>query len=228
MRARVVTLAMSALAASVWHCGGATTPDTGDASTTAHDASMGGDDASPADSGACAPGCEAGRACCNGACVNVDNDPFNCGGCGTRCSGATPYCDGTCKAAPCSVTGCTGDSCCESQCCAAGQLCCKGDGPVGGPISCYTPTAAQPTCPQGCAPLCRSDRNVKRDVVAVDPREVLDAVGRGGVDSPRDPIDAHGATLTSIQALYEMLREQRARVDALEAERAKEPGRRIR
>jgi hypothetical protein len=41
---------------------------------------------------------------------------------------------------------------------------------------CFTPTAAQPTCPQGCAPLCRSDRAQKRNITPVDPAAVLDRV----------------------------------------------------
>ncbi len=41
-----------------------------------------------------------------------------------------------------------------------------------------TPTGTPATCPQGCAPLCVSDRNVKRDIVPVNDREVLDRVAR--------------------------------------------------
>lgn len=45
-------------------------------------------------------------------------------------------------------------------------------GAQGGP-TCYTPTSTQPSCPPGC-PACVSDRNVKRDIVPVDPQAVLD------------------------------------------------------
>ena len=43
---------------------------------------------------------------------------------------------------------------------------------------CFTPTASQPTCPAGCAPLCVSDRNLKRDVEPVDEQAVLERVAR--------------------------------------------------
>jgi hypothetical protein len=118
--------------------------------------------------------------CCNGKCANLVNDPTNCGACGTRCEGATPYCEGTCKAAPCerdSAT-CANGSCCGSECCSQGQLCCNPQGPLDrGPV-CYTPTAEQPTCPPGCAPLCISDRNLKREIEPVDRLAVLDAVSK--------------------------------------------------
>jgi hypothetical protein len=38
---------------------------------------------------------------------------------------------------------------------------------------CHLPTAAAPTCPSDCAPLCKSDRDVKRQIEPVDAREVL-------------------------------------------------------
>jgi hypothetical protein len=41
---------------------------------------------------------------------------------------------------------------------------------------CFTPTAAEPTCPQGCAPLCVSDRNLKSGITPIDERAVLDQV----------------------------------------------------
>ena len=41
---------------------------------------------------------------------------------------------------------------------------------------CVTPTAAQPTCPAGCSPLCKSDRNVKRDIEPVDEQAVLEVL----------------------------------------------------
>ena len=47
------------------------------------------------------------------------------------------------------------------------------EGPVSSVIGCFTPTAELPSCPQGCAPLCISDRNLKRSVEPVDPQEVL-------------------------------------------------------
>jgi hypothetical protein len=46
----------------------------------------------------------------------------------------------------------------------------------GGPPVCFTPTSTQTTCPQGCAPLCVSDRNLKRDIEPVDEQGILDRV----------------------------------------------------
>ena len=97
--------------------------------------------------------------CCVDKCVNPLNDPFNCGNCGNKCTGLNSYCNnGACATPPCTVgTLCVGATCCGSSCCQSGQLCCDeetGGATKGGPV-CYTPTAAQPTCPMGCAPLCQ-------------------------------------------------------------------------
>jgi len=134
-------------------------------------------------SGVCNVLCMTGRTCCDGGCVNPQNDPMNCGKCGVHCSGATPLCSGgTCQPAPCSPTAgvCAPNSiCCGSACCAAGDLCCETEGPVaGGPPTCFTPTTSQPTCPQGCAPLCVSDRNQKKDIAPIDAAAILDKVSR--------------------------------------------------
>ncbi|MCC7382445.1 MAG: tail fiber domain-containing protein [Deltaproteobacteria bacterium] len=135
-------------------------------------------DGAVADGGACTPACGTGRLCCNGTCINPDNDPRHCGACGTTCTGATPFCDGTCKATPCETDGgtCPRGTCCGTACCTAGQLCCKDEGPITGQPQCFTPTASDPTCPQGCAPMCISDRAAKRDIVPVDPGAILQKV----------------------------------------------------
>ena len=126
--------------------------------------------------------CVAGRDCCNGACVNTANDPFNCGGCNKRCEGDTPFCsEGKCTQPTCStVIDCqVGATCCGNTCCGAGQLCCDDQGPVGGrPPTCHTPTKDEPTCPQGCAPLCISDRNKKKNITPADTDAVLDKVSK--------------------------------------------------
>jgi hypothetical protein len=73
----------------------------------------------------------------------------------------------------------SGSACCGSSCCKDGELCCQADGPVsGGKPTCFTPTTDQRTCPQGCAPLCVSDRNQKKNILPVDSAAVLDAVIR--------------------------------------------------
>lgn len=199
--------------------------------------------------------CTAGRTCCNNLCVNLDNDPTNCGTCGTKCSGSTPYCDGTCKALPqCTVDGGScgaGGSgiCCGSSCCMTGQICCKDEGPVSAAPACFTTSTTQPTCPQGCAPLCKSDRNIKHDISPVSGRDVArtlasipmqtwsydgehtrhmgpmaqdfhSAFGLGNTERAYDPIDAHGVAFAGIQGLYEMVQEQDARLDKLEKENA--------
>jgi hypothetical protein len=38
------------------------------------------------------------------------------------------------------------------------------------------PTSAQPTCPQGCAPFCASDRNKKKNITPADTAEILKKV----------------------------------------------------
>jgi len=132
--------------------------------------------------GPCTLACTTGRACCGNACVNLQNDPMNCGACGKRCAGSTSLCDGgNCVQPPCNSTApCpSGGACCGSSCCAPGDLCCAPQGPVaGGPPSCFTPTADQKTCPQGCAPLCVSDRDRKKDIGPVDTADILAKVSR--------------------------------------------------
>jgi hypothetical protein len=138
--------------------------------------------------GVCNAACAIGRMCCGGACVNANNDPMNCGKCGTHCEGVTKLCSGgVCVAPPCSATAgvCAPNSfCCGGGCCLPGQLCCEAQGPVsGGPPTCFTPTSDQKTCAQGCAPLCVSDRNQKKNIEPVDPAAILDKVGRLPISS---------------------------------------------
>jgi len=132
------------------------------------------------DAATCSPACGAGRACCAGHCVNLDNDPTHCGACGTKCGGAKPFCDGTCQATPCSAGGaaCSNGSCCGTQCCSTSQICCSPQGPIAGAPQCETVSDEHPTCSQGCAPLCISDRAVKHDITAVDSLAVLESVSR--------------------------------------------------
>lgn len=125
--------------------------------------------------------CTTGRMCCGGSCVNLQNDPFNCGKCGNICQAPTAFCNnGACQSPTCqaNVLCAANTTCCGNNCCTAGQICCEDQGPVSVAPTCYTPTTDQPSCPAGCAPLCRSDRNVKKDIAPVDAREILDKVAR--------------------------------------------------
>jgi len=186
--ARVVPIAAAFLLAVVLGCGGGLGGGTGTAGsgnggsgTAGSGGATGtGGTTGAGGSGVCAVACTTGRSCCGGGCVNLQNDPLNCGMCGNRCEGATPYCgDGTCQQPPCDppVELCApGSICCGSTCCAIGDICCEDQGPVSRGPSCFTPTAAEPTCPQGCAPLCKSDRNLKKNITPVDTDAILKKV----------------------------------------------------
>ena len=134
---------------------------------------------------ACSPSCAGtGLTCCNGKCVNLDNDPVDCGACGVTCGGTTPFCERSCIATPCyqDAGACTGTSCCGTQCCNAGDICCLAEtGTVNFP-KCYTPPTEQPSCPIGCL-SCVSDRNLKRDIEPVDEEAVLEALARLSVST---------------------------------------------
>ncbi len=89
--------------------------------------------------------------CCDGSCVNQDNDINNCGGCGIQCAGETPFCDqGMCGAPPCTLVGAAcpaGETCCVDQCCGVGELCCNVHENLLR-TGCYP--AVKGTCPVGC------------------------------------------------------------------------------
>jgi hypothetical protein len=222
----------------------------------------GGSSGSSGGSSGCDAACGGGRVCCLGECVSTTNDPNNCGGCGIKCGPGT-YCNlgppnpgnggqsPSCLTIPCpGKNGCgMGDTCCGTSCCTPGQLCCQSQGgPVAQYPSCYTPTAAQPTCPPGC-PLCISDRNLKRDIEPVDDQAVLEGVARmpistwsyksddpsvrhlgpmaqdfhaafglGDTDRAYYAIDAHGVAFAAIRALSEQVKEQNARIERMEQE----------
>jgi hypothetical protein len=100
----------------------------------------------------CNPPCGGGLVCCDGVCSNPGNDIKNCGMCGMECQGPFPFCDGgTCGKAPCDPnSNCTSaPSCCGSQCCDTGKICCVVPmGPVG-PPECVDPNE-NGTCEPGC------------------------------------------------------------------------------
>jgi hypothetical protein len=111
---------------------------------------------------------------------------------------------------------------------------------------CYTPQSAQDTCPQGCPQCVSDrnvkrdiepvdEQSVLEAVVRMpvstwsyksdDPsvrhmgpmaQDFKTAFGLGDTDKAYHPIDAHGVTLAAIQALYERLEQQGARLERLE------------
>jgi hypothetical protein len=264
MRARISVLFVTV--AAIWACGGSTsTPGGGDASTESGSSASGSSSGSNSSSssgassstssgsgGGNCPTCNNGLSCCNGVDCSVDelNDPTNCGSCSHHCVAPASFCsNGMCSMPPCQAGGCgAGTTCCGRSCCTSGQICCQAEGGAQTGPSCYTPTAMQPTCPPGC-PLCVSDRNVKRDIVPVDPQAVLDRLASipvstwsyksddpsvrhmgpmaqdfyagfslGATDKAYSPVDATGVTFAAIQALYDHMRDQDARIEKLERE----------
>jgi hypothetical protein len=99
----------------------------------------------------CAQACGAGLTCCDGQCVNTQNDPHNCGMCGNPCSAPKLLCDGTCVQPACTDPTCSG-TCCGDSCCTMGKICCEvQQGGPSGPPACFDPVDG--TCPVGC-PTC--------------------------------------------------------------------------
>jgi len=170
MKSFLTVLALSSLLG----CGGGVTIDTGaggasggtggakgTASTTASStsgttsstASTTSSTTSSSSGGTTCPMCGVGTTCCEGACVNKEDDFLNCGSCGNKCPGPNPYCaNGACATPPCSTLSCTAaESCCGSECCSAGTLCCNVPEGVSIGPKCTAPVDG--TCPIGC-PAC--------------------------------------------------------------------------
>ena len=128
----------------------------------------GGAGAGGSDAG-CAASCGLGAifACCDGSCVNQENDPHHCGACGTSCPANAPLClQGKCVVPACgdstvpdaALPACaSGTTCCGTSCCGAGQLCCDvergGPASFGSSLGCFDPSQSNGTCPVGC-PQC--------------------------------------------------------------------------
>jgi hypothetical protein len=117
-------------------------------------------------------------------------------------------------------------------------------------MQCHTPTAAEPTCPAGCplcqsdrnlkhelepvdtqAVLERVSRlpistwSYKTDDPSVRHMGMMAQdfhaqFGLGTTDKAYNPVDAHGVEMAAIQALYERLQAQEARIQKLERENA--------
>jgi hypothetical protein len=141
------------LAVALSACGGSTTTGSSGAAgsgTTQGAGGGGGAGTGGAGGGSvCTTTCLSGFICCDGACVNPNNDILNCRECGRACSGPAPFCNGTCGTAPCSRAPCPDQTiCCSDQCCGAGQLCCNVPGPVDTGPRCTDPVGG--TCPKGC------------------------------------------------------------------------------
>jgi hypothetical protein len=143
---------------------------------------------------------------------------------------------------------CAGNTtCCGTDCCITGQICCLFQGPQDY-TACYTPTNDQPTCPVGCGgcvsdrnvkrdvepvdPQSVLDRVSRMPIAtwsykADDPsvrhmgmmaQDFYAQFGLGTTDKAFNPVDAHGVEMAAIQALYERLQEQDARIEKLERE----------
>jgi Chaperone of endosialidase len=136
--------------------------------------------------------------------------------------------------------------CCGTQCCAPGQLCCVDEGPVTflqcvtpTPAQPTCPLGCAPNCvsdrnlKRDIEPV--DERAVLATLASVpmstwsytseDPsvrhlgpmaQDFHAAFGLGNTDRAYDPIDAHGVAFAAIQALYEQVREQNARIERLE------------
>jgi hypothetical protein len=105
------------------------------------------DEGEPCENGECVEGAK----CCNDYCSNLAYDPLNCGDCEERCPPETPFCSGAkCGTYDCAAVCVPEETCCGSECCAEGQVCCivNRGGPVR-PPSCYWGH-----CPAGC-PTCK-------------------------------------------------------------------------
>ncbi|MSP24940.1 MAG: hypothetical protein EXR75_07180 [Myxococcales bacterium] len=116
---------------------------TGSASSTASSGTGG---------GACSPACSDGFTCCAGKCRNIENDSTNCGACGTACvEDGAPFCDhGKCGPKPCdaNLVCVATKTCCGTNCCDIGMLCCNVPGPIEQGPTCVAPVDG--TCPLGC------------------------------------------------------------------------------
>jgi hypothetical protein len=115
-------------------------------------------------------------------------------------------------------------------------------------IACFTPTNQQPTCPPGCSgcvsdrnakrdfepvdpqsvlesvsrmPIStwsyKSDDSRVRHM-GMMAQDFYGEFGLGDTDRAFSPVDAHGVEMAAIQALYERLKEQDARIRKLEEE----------
>ena len=125
------------LCAALAACGGTISSVDGGGTDASSDAAKSDGGGGPDTGNTCS--CAMGLVCCNGACVNTNNDPHNCGSCGNPCNTSSQMClGGSCTASQCNPT------------CTSGSICCEIDGPgPSGPPQCEQGDS----CPVGC-PLC--------------------------------------------------------------------------
>lgn len=96
--------------------------------------------------------CPSPRMCCGATCVNLANDLLHCGECGQQCPKAAPVClNGECTSM-CNST-CASGACCDTACCAEGEICCDPQGPISTGLRCVPPDE-RGSCSPGCAPFC--------------------------------------------------------------------------
>ena len=147
------------------------------------------------------------------------------------------------------AAACGAETCCGAGCCGAGELCCQLQQGVW-ITQCYTLQGGETTCPVGCPQcvsdrnLKRDLEPVDPESVlervsrmpittwsytSDDPsvrhmgmmaQDFYGEFGLGNTDKAFNPVDAHGVEMAAIQALYQRLQEQEARIRRLEQENA--------
>ena len=181
--------------------------------------------------------------------VDSLNDPGHCGACNIVCGGPTPFCQqGKCVATPCENDA-GGPGCCGTQTCSSGEVCCEFEGPQDY-VGCYAYDGGGPMCPPGCPACVSDRNvkrdiepvdpqavldGLSRVPVATwsyksdDPsvrhmgpmaQDFYGEFGLGNTDRAYSPIDAHGVAFAAIQALYERVQKQEARIQELERQNA--------
>jgi hypothetical protein len=229
-------------------CGGSTSTGSSDASTDGTGSSSGGSSGGGSCNPGCGGGLVCcGGSCVNVSNDphNCGGCGVACSGATPYCRGggvcAAPPCEQ--DAAACGG----GTECCGTGCCDQGQICCNMENGVWS-AQCYTLKSAQDTCPPGCPQCVSDrnlkrdfepvDEQAILEAVAHmpvstwsyknDPPELRHmgpmaqdfkaAFDLGDTDKAYSPIDAHGVAFAAVQALYERVEAQQARIDRLERE----------
>jgi hypothetical protein len=109
-----------------------------------------------ANCGSCGHACDAGDACCRGACVDLATTATHCGACTTACGAGIDCCAGACADLETSMTDCGAcghtcgatESCRAGVCCGTGGLVCRG--------ACVDPRVDEMNC-GACGVACRGN-----------------------------------------------------------------------